>query len=76
MSILTSRFDPTPSSAPPILAIGPPAPPMPWHDLHFASWLKAYIADPKSKMPDAKMPKLNLSADDLDAVVQYMLTLK
>jgi mono/diheme cytochrome c family protein len=41
-----------------------------------AAWLKAYIADPKSKMPDAKMPKLNLSDDDLAAVVQYMLTLK
>jgi mono/diheme cytochrome c family protein len=41
-----------------------------------AAWLKAYIADPKSKMPDAKMPKLNLSDDDLAAVVQYVQTLK
>jgi mono/diheme cytochrome c family protein len=40
------------------------------------AWLKAYMADPKSKMPDAKMPKLNLSPADLDAVTKYMLTLK
>jgi mono/diheme cytochrome c family protein len=40
------------------------------------AWLKAYIADPKSKMADAKMPKLNLSAAELDAVTAYMLSLK
>lgn len=41
-----------------------------------AAWLKAYIEDPKSKMPDAKMPKLKLAPDELDALVAYMLTLK
>jgi nitric oxide reductase subunit C len=40
------------------------------------AWLKAYIADPKSKMPDAKMPKLKLSPAELDAIVKYMLSLK
>ncbi|MGH7894468.1 MAG: c-type cytochrome [Candidatus Binatia bacterium] len=41
-----------------------------------AAWLKAYIEDPKSKMPDAKMPKLKLAPEELDALVAYMLTLK
>jgi nitric oxide reductase subunit C len=40
------------------------------------AWLKAYTADPKSKKADSKMPKLNLSDEDLNAVVAYMLTLK
>jgi hypothetical protein len=29
-----------------------------------------------SKMPDAKMPKVTLSAEEMDAVVAYLLTLK
>jgi nitric oxide reductase subunit C len=41
-----------------------------------AAWLKAYFADPHSKMPDSKMPKLKLSDADWDAVTQYMLSLK
>jgi mono/diheme cytochrome c family protein len=41
-----------------------------------AKWLKAYLADPKSQMPDAKMPKMNLSDQQLDDLVAYMLTLK
>jgi mono/diheme cytochrome c family protein len=41
-----------------------------------AAWLKAYIEDPKSKMPEAKMPKLKLSPEELDALVAYMQTLK
>jgi cytochrome c2 len=41
-----------------------------------AAWLKAYIADPKSKMPDAKMPKVKLEPAQLDDIVAYMLTLK
>jgi mono/diheme cytochrome c family protein len=40
------------------------------------AWLKAYLKDPKSKVPDAKMPKMNLSDADLDAVTTYLLTLK
>jgi len=40
------------------------------------AWLEAYIADPKSKMPDAKMPKLKYSDEELKALVDYMLSLK
>ena len=40
------------------------------------AWLKAYTADPKSKMPDAKMPKIKLTPEELDSVVKYMLSLK
>lgn len=40
---------------------------------HDEAWLKAYIADPKSKIPEAKMPKLNLPSEDTDAVVAYIL---
>jgi len=29
---------------------------------HDAAWLKAYIQDPKSKVPDGKMPKMKLSS--------------
>ena len=39
-----------------------------------AAWLRAYFADPKSKIPDAKMPKLKLSPAEWDALVEYMLT--
>jgi mono/diheme cytochrome c family protein len=41
-----------------------------------AAWLQAYFADPKSKVPDAKMPKLKLTQAEWDALVAYMLTLK
>src|SRR5262249_37004873 len=34
-----------------------------------AAWLKAYLQDPKSKMPDAKMPKFTYTPDELDALV-------
>jgi len=40
------------------------------------AWLRAYFADPKSKIPDAKMPKLKLTPQEWDALVAYMLTLK
>ncbi len=40
------------------------------------AWLEAYIRDPKSKMPDAKMPKMKLSDDELKALVDYMMSLK
>lgn len=40
------------------------------------AWLRAYFADPKSKIDNAKMPKINLSAEEWDALVAYMLTLK
>ncbi len=41
-----------------------------------AAWLQKYIADPKSEMPDAKMPKIKLSDDELKALVDYMLSLR
>jgi nitric oxide reductase subunit C len=40
------------------------------------AWLRAYFADPKSKIPDAKMPKLKLTPAEWDALVAYMLSLK
>jgi len=40
------------------------------------AWLKAYLADPKSKMPEAKMPKVALSEDELKAVLAYLSSLK
>lgn len=40
------------------------------------AWLRAYFADPKSKIPDAKMPKLKLTPAEWDVIVAYMLTLK
>ncbi|MFI5363989.1 MAG: c-type cytochrome [Candidatus Binatia bacterium] len=40
------------------------------------AWLHDYLKDPKSKNPNAKMPKMSLSDDDLSAVVTYMLSLK
>jgi nitric oxide reductase subunit C len=40
------------------------------------AWLRAYFKDPKSKIENAKMPKLPLSDADWDALVKYMLTLK
>jgi len=39
------------------------------------AWLRAYFADPKSKVEGAKMPKLPLSASEWDEMVAYMLTL-
>ncbi len=40
------------------------------------AWLRAYFADPKSKIDGAKMPKLPLSAAEWDEMVAFMLTLK
>jgi cytochrome c2 len=40
------------------------------------AWLRAYLADPKSKIENSKMPKTNLAGPDLDAVVGFMLSLK
>ena len=39
---------------------------------HDNAWLMAYLKDPKSKVPNAKMPKLNLSDDELTAVTTYL----
>ncbi len=43
---------------------------------HDEAWLKAYIADPKSKVPASKMPKLKLSEEQLSDVVAFLMTLK
>ena len=43
---------------------------------HDAAWLRAYLKDPKSQIPDAKMLKLPLSDQQLDDLVAYLLTLK
>ncbi len=43
---------------------------------HDEAWLRDYLKDPKSKMPNAKMPKVSLSDEDFNAVVTYMLSLK
>ena len=40
------------------------------------AWLRAYFADPKSKVENAKMPKMNLTKEEWDAEVAYMLSLK
>lgn len=40
------------------------------------AWLRAYFKDPKSKVPGAKMPKMNLTDEEWDALVGYMLSLK
>jgi nitric oxide reductase subunit C len=41
-----------------------------------AAWLKTYLTDPKAAMPEAKMPKMKLSPQQIDDAVAYMLTLK
>jgi len=41
-----------------------------------AAWLRGYLVDPKSQLPNAKMPKQNLSPGEIDDLVQYMLTVK
>lgn len=41
-----------------------------------AAWLKAYFADPKSKIPDSKMRKMNLSPEEWEAMTQFMLQQK
>jgi cytochrome c2 len=41
-----------------------------------AAWLKAYLTDPKSKIDKAKMPKPKVTEQELDALVDYMSSLK
>jgi mono/diheme cytochrome c family protein len=40
-----------------------------------ADWLRAYLKDPKSQIPEAKMPKLALTDQQFDDAVAYILTL-
>jgi cbb3-type cytochrome oxidase cytochrome c subunit len=41
-----------------------------------AAWLKSYLPDPKSQIPDAKMPKQTFTDKELEDLVEYMLSLK
>ena len=51
-----------------------------WHQLEHILRTQedmiAYIQDPKSKMPGAKMPKVKLTDDELNAIITYMVSLK
>ena len=39
------------------------------------TWLREYFKEPKSKVENAKMPKMPLSDAEWTAIVQYMLSL-
>lgn len=41
-----------------------------------AEWLTAYMKDPKSVMPEAKMPAVRVTDEELQALVAYMMKLK
>jgi nitric oxide reductase subunit C len=41
-----------------------------------AAWLEKYLRDPKSAIPDAKMPKLKYTDEEMKTLVDYMLSLK
>jgi hypothetical protein len=41
-----------------------------------APWLEKYFREPKSAIPDAKMPKLKYSDEEMKVLVDYMLSLK
>jgi cytochrome c2 len=41
-----------------------------------ATWLHAYLKDPKSQVPDTKMGKIPLTNPQIDDLVAFLLTLK
>lgn len=41
-----------------------------------ATWLVAYLRDPRSKVPETKMTKQKLTDEEVNAVVEYLLTIK
>ena len=41
-----------------------------------AEWLTKYIRDPKSLMPEAKMPAFRGTDEELNALVAYLMSLK
>jgi mono/diheme cytochrome c family protein len=40
------------------------------------AWLEKYLQDPKSVMPESKMPKLKYTDDELKALTDFVLGLK
>jgi len=45
-------------------------------DKRDAEWLTKYMKDPKSLMPEAKMPAFKGTDDELQDLVAYMMSLK
>jgi cytochrome c2 len=45
-------------------------------DKRDAEWLTKYMKDPKSLLPEAKMPAFRGSDEDLQALVAYLMSLK
>jgi len=45
-------------------------------DRRDAEWLKQFITNPQNVKKDAKMPSSDLSGDELNALVDYLVTLK
>jgi cytochrome c2 len=43
---------------------------------HDDAWLKAYLKDPKSQIPSAKMPKLSLTDQQIDDLIAHLKTAK
>jgi nitric oxide reductase subunit C len=41
-----------------------------------AAWLTGYFTDPKSQLPNAKMPNQKLTEKQVEDLVQYILTVK
>lgn len=40
------------------------------------AWIRAYLADPKSKIPDSKMKPVKLPQADVDALVKFLMSQK
>lgn len=40
------------------------------------AWLRAYLEDPKSMIPDSKMKNMKLSKEQADALIQFLLAQK
>jgi cytochrome c2 len=43
---------------------------------HDAAWFKEYLANPKSKKPDSKMPKLPLNEQQITDLTAFLGTVK
>ncbi|MCK6555072.1 cytochrome c [Candidatus Binatia bacterium] len=39
-------------------------------------WIRAYLEKPKSKIPDSKMKKINMSPEDEEALMKFLMSLK